>query len=298
MSEITNGDNESPAAREWVMSRDWDGHLAPPELIGRFELLVVGGSQFARFLNRVNTNSGSVVFPRVAPVGSGWVQEGERIPTANLNDSTYRVAAAKLAVLVDITSEMLADSAVSIAEQIADVLRQTMSFQLDQSLLYGSGEDGEPSGLVDAITAPPIPLDPDLRASTVEAWGQLLGLGANVDALRLFCHPSVLSTEWRRYAADSGLPAHQDSPSAVELTLGPGVPVTPTPALDPSDALLVDTSRVHLITRSDFTIEASDSARWEFDVVSYRIKGRWTIAAPHIDASVRRLTAEETSSLG
>jgi HK97 family phage major capsid protein len=204
----------------------------------------------------------------------------------NMGDASVVVASAKLAGLVELSNEMVADAAINLTAALTGVLRDTFSADLDRGVLYGDAPP-EPIGVYP--TAPAAAGGPDLRSAAITAWSELVAAGARADQVVVFAHPATVGTEWARVADTSGMPLHGDSATG-DLTLGPGITVVPVPVMQPADVLAVDVSAVYLVVRQDFTVDLSPDAGFERDVATLRIKGRFAVAAPAPDKSLRKVT--------
>ena len=65
----------------------------------------------------------------------------------SLNDRAEVVAVAKLAGLLDVSNEMISDAAINLTAQFTTLLRDSLSRQLDDGLLFGGGPPA-PKGVV------------------------------------------------------------------------------------------------------------------------------------------------------
>jgi hypothetical protein len=68
-----------------------------------------------------------------------------------------------------------------------------------------------------------------------------------------------------------------------------GVTEVGVPELAADDVLALDSTRSFLIMRDDFTIETSSDFAYDRDAVAVRIKGRFAVAVPAVEKSLRRL---------
>lgn len=97
-----------------VGSRSFAGVLVPPDVQQRIISTLIEQAAFANSLTRVPTSSGSVAFPVAGPTGAAWIAELAQIPLMSLNDRADIVAVAKLSGLLDVSNEMVSDSAINI----------------------------------------------------------------------------------------------------------------------------------------------------------------------------------------
>ncbi len=264
-----------------TMRSDFGGVLWPPQLLDYLMNKLLTGSPFADSLTKMPTSNGSVAFPITAPGQGIWLNEGEAIPSVQLNGETDIVGVCKLASLHWVSNEALGDTQFPLAAQIGKVLSDSDGPALDLGLLYGSGAPA-PDGVVakSPLAAP----GADLRESAINAWGELLASGAEPSSVRVFCHPVPLATELARVGTD-GQPIH---PNGGTLTLGP-VTAVPVPSLSVGHVLAVDVSSVYFVVREALSFEMSPygDGAWTHDSQSVRVKLRAAVAAPLPEKSLR-----------
>lgn len=263
------------------------GGVCPPELVAAIASTVTTGAPFASSLAVVDTDRGSVQFPVAGPTGADWVAEGAAVPTINPGDSTITVAACKLGGIVYASSELLSDAAIDVFGLLGATIRDAMSHQLDDGLLHGDGTAPVPLGLLNPANDLASVEGGTLREACIAAWGDLVANGARPDSITAFANPTDAAIELAREAA--GGPIHPDSAASGGFLLGPGVRLVPVNAMDPGEVLVADTSRVYLIRRSDFSVAISRDAvqAFERDQLAMRITGRFNVAAPAPDKSLR-----------
>jgi HK97 family phage major capsid protein len=268
-----------------VTRSDWQGYPFPPDVVSRLVALGLTGAPFALSLTTQPTNRGVVAWPLVDPEGAAWVGEAQQIPTATLNDDVYTVAACKLATGIELSNESVADSSFNLVQAVGNALRASMGPIIDRAFLYGQAAL-EPKGVWHA--APEADDLGDLRASAINAWGELAAAGAQPQNVVVFAHPTAIAAEWRR-TNDNGTPVHDDQATDA-ITLGPGIRVVGVPMLTtPADLLVADVGSVFRVVRDDFSIEGSPFPGWMTDTASLRVKGRLTVAAPTPEKSLRKV---------
>lgn len=249
---------------------------------------LVAGSVFAASLSPIVTDRGGVVIPRLAPAGFAWAAEGITLPTVTLNDSSDVTPVTKLAGTFDLSNESIADTALDIGNLIGRAVQDSMSFDLDRGLLYG--EEGlEPNGVVARAT--PGNSSGSLREGVIRAWASLVDSGAPADRVVAFATAGTLAEELSRETIE-GLPVHPDG----EVPRLGSVMLKMTPAMEPGEILVVDTSHVYTVIRQDFSVEMDRSAGFRSDSTACRIVGRFAVAAPVPSKSLRLLTYEVPGS--
>lgn len=258
-------------------------YLAPPQVADSIAQALVGGSPFADALTPITASSGRFVWPISGPSGAGWTLEGAPIPVVSPGDQVLIVAVAKLAGILYLTNEAIADDTMDLGTLLTQAVTDQMKYQLDDGLLHGDGTLPNPQGILGS--APAAAAGPDLRAAVIGAWGELADEGANVEAIRAFVRGSVASAEMARTTAP-GLPIHPDGPA---LQLGP-VPVVTVPALAAGEVIVADTSRLYLVRRQGFTVASSAHEGFNTDTVAFRVTGRFAIGCPTPQRSIRTAT--------
>ena len=263
-----------------VGSGGFRGVLVPPDVQQRIINTLIEQAAFANSITRLPTSSGSVAFPIAAPSDAGWVAELGKIPLMSLNDRAEIVAVAKLAGLLDVSNEMISDSAISVTAQFTTLLRDSLSKQLDDGLLHGGGPP-EPAGVV--ANAPEVP-GADLLEAVLAARGSINDAGGA--ATTLAASGAVLA------AADG----QRDSTGALMFPNGlsavTGLTHVTVPELDPP--LVFDRNRLYLVLRDDSSVEMSRDYRFEYDATTFRVRARMACACPDPGKSLRKLDVAAT----
>jgi HK97 family phage major capsid protein len=206
-----------------VSTQSFDSYPCPPQVRAEILSLLLSGSCFARRLTPMPTQSGKVVFPVASPSGQAWVAENQPIPTVNLGDDSVVVGTAKLAGLLGLSNESVADASFNLEQAIGNVLKDSLAVDIDSGLIYGDAPP-EPIGVWGA--APAAGAGGDLREAAIVAWGELADAGADPANIVVLAKGSVVATEWARTTAPGGEVVHGDSPGT-DLVLGPGIRVAP-----------------------------------------------------------------------
>jgi HK97 family phage major capsid protein len=256
-------------------SSGFGGHLVPVDVQQRIIALIIEEAAFANSITRLPTSSGSVAFPTARPEGAAWLAELAQIPLMNLNDSAVVVAVAKIAGLIDIANEMLSDASINVTTQVTTLIRDSLSKQLDDGLLFGSGPP-EPVGIV--ATAAEVS-GADLLEAVLTARGSINDAGGAA---------TTLAASGATLAAADGA---RDETGALLFPNGfaavHGLTQVTVPDLSP--ALVYDRARLYLVLRDDPTVEVSADFRWDFDATSLRVKARMAAACPDPAKSLRKL---------
>jgi HK97 family phage major capsid protein len=252
------------------------GTICPPDVQAQILNLLVENAAFAWSLTQLRTQRGSMAFPTAAPSGAAWVGELDKIPLMSLNDDALTVGLAKLAGLVDVSNESVSDSVVNLTAQLTMLLRDSLSKQLDDGLLYGSGPP-EPAGVI--ASAPPAQGATLLEAVAV-AKGGIADAGGT---------PRVLAMSGTGMAA-------ADTATDVNGQLiypggfGPALGLAPVVVPGLTTPLVYDSQRVFCVVNGDLSsVDMSTDFRFEYDATTFRIKSRVTCAVPAPQKSIRKL---------
>jgi HK97 family phage major capsid protein len=258
-----------------IPSSGFQGYLVPVDVQARIISLVIEQAAFANSIARLPTTSGSVAFPTARPTGAAWLAELQQFPLMNLNDDAVVVATAKIGGLVDIANEMLSDASINVTAQVTTIIRDSLSRQLDDGLLFGSGPP-EPVGIV--ATASEVE-GIDLLAAVLRARGSINDAGGTATTLAASGAMLAAADDQRTTTGELMFP---NGLAAVTGLTHVTVPELATP-------LVYDKARLHLVLRDDPTVEASTDFRWDYDATSLRVKARMAAACPAPEKSLRKL---------
>jgi HK97 family phage major capsid protein len=255
------------------------GGITPPEILGQVLNALLGGAPFADSLTRMLAGANSVTFPVASPTGMDWIHEGQPLPTVNLGDTAYNVVPRKLAGTFGLSNELLADETISAFDLLGTAVRDASGPVLDDGLLHGDGDPG-PVGVVGLA---PASTGTTLREAAITATADIGNDGGTANVLAL--NPTDIAAESARADAN-GRPLYENG----FTTLGT-LSVVAVPKLAAGTEMLVyDATRLYLLVRNDFLVEASPDAGFTSDLTIARIKGRFAAAVPTVNKSIRKLT--------
>ena len=193
----------------------------------------------------------------------------------SLNDRAEIVAVAKLAGLLDVSNEMISDASINVSAQFTTLLRDSLSKQLDDGLLFGSGPP-EPKGVV--ATADEVP-GADLLEAVLAARGSIADAGGT--ATTLAASGAVLAAADGARDGQGALMFPNGFDAVTGLTRVT-VPQLPVP-------LVYDRTRLYLVLRDDSSVEMSRDFRFEFDATTFRVRARMACACPDPNKGLRQL---------
>lgn len=229
----------------------------------------------------IRTGRASVAFPNADFSGAEWVAELGTIPAMDMDDSAPVVAPAKLAGRFMISSESVDDADFPVAQFTRAAINRTVVRKAAHDVLYGEVSPG-PAGVftdlevIDAST---------LRAgvtSAVAAIARNYGQATTV----------VVSPERWQEEIDRRESLSVPSASADGLFADLGLVTRISPALEETDALVLDSRTCYKIIRRDVKIEMSAVAAeaWNSDGVAVRVIARLAAAIPRPLESARSIT--------
>jgi HK97 family phage major capsid protein len=239
--------------------------------------LLISGSPFANSLTRQPTNRSQIGWPTVAPTGAGWVKELDPIPAVDLNDEGYVVAVCKLAGIVDLSNESVGDASFNLTASLGQVLQDSLSHDLDNGLLHGSGTPPEPVGVIGVAAST---TGASLYAAAMKARGEVGDAGGTADTV------AASGAAFATADSTTGTTGELVYPNGVAAALG--LSAVTVPGL--TTPLVYDSTRCYLVVRNDVMVEFSRDWHFALDATSMRIKGRFAAAIPAPAKSIRKLT--------
>jgi HK97 family phage major capsid protein len=257
------------------------GHAVPADVIARIINLVIGGAPFADSLTRQQTNRSAIAWPTAKPSGFSWLRELEQFPTINVGDDAYVVAVAKIGGIVDLSNEAWADNAINLSNELAVILRDSLSRDLDLGLLNGAG----PPAPVGVLGVAAEAAGADLHEAVNVARGEIGDAGGTPDTLAI----SATALAEADATRDGNGQLVYAAGFASAVSLAPVVvPGLPTP-------LVYDAGRCYLVVRDDAAVDISRDYHFEFDATSLRIKARVAAAIPDPAKAIRKLAVGDDS---
>lgn len=260
-----------------VTTRDFGAVFAPPQVIAQIVSLMLAGSPFAASLTLLPTRRGEVAFPTAQPDRPAWLGELAPIPVVGLNGEAYVVGVAKLASLVALSNELVADADANLVGEVGKLLSDSAGPELDRGLLYGEGAP-EPDGVVAAAT---VSAGVDLAAAITAAVGDAGDAGGTIDSLA--ARPSVFAQA--RNERDATGPRLW--PEGIGAAFG--LKEVPVPSLEAGDVLAYDSAKCYLVQREGFQVAVSADLLFANDAAAVRCTGRFGCGVPDPARSLRRL---------
>jgi HK97 family phage major capsid protein len=258
-----------------VHTGSFQGYPFPPDVVDQIINLLIGGAPFADSLRRQPTGRSSIAFPTAKPTNWAWLDELQPFPTVALDDDAYVVAVAKIGGIVDMSNESVSDSSINLSNNLATVLHDSLSRDLDLGLLNGSGPP-EPVGVLGIA---PAVSGTDLLAAVAAARGQIADAGGTPDTLAI------------GGAALADADTSRDSNGQLVFPAGFAAAAGLAPVVVPelADPLVYDAQRCFLAVRDDAAVDMSRDWHFNLDATSVRVKARVAVAIPDVPKSIRKL---------
>ena len=267
-----------------VHTGSFGGYPFPAEVVSRIIDLLISGAVFAPSLTRQGTVRSTVAWPTAKPTGWAWLEELQPFPTIDVADDAYVVAVAKLGGIVDLSNEGFTDSSINMSAQLGDLLRDSLSRDLDIGLLTGGG----PPAPVGVVGVAPEVEAADLHQAVTTARGQIGDQGGTANTLAAL--PSVLAAaDAQRSEGDTGVLVYPNGFAASLGLRAVGVPGITAP-------LVYDSRRTFLVVRDDATVDASRDWHFDRDAYSIRVKARIAAAIPDVPKAIRKLKVTPAGS--
>ncbi|MGD9956969.1 MAG: phage major capsid protein [Candidatus Nanopelagicales bacterium] len=256
-----------------VTTSSFDGIWFPTDIVQRIMNEALDGTPLFDNVTRQRTSRATVSFPTADPTGFDWRGEYGEIPTVSPGDGSAVYAPAKIAGIIEMTNEAIADADGDPVGALTLAIRDSMVAKAERVCLYAPDvpNAAAPDPVVPALGSPVG--GANLRESVIDALAEMYGAGGQPNVL--FTSADLFAEELKRRESLAGA-----IPGAGDPFGDLGVKTVVVPNLDPEDAILADSRRVYAVWRGDPTIEVSDSAAWSRDSVSFRIKARLVLAIP------------------
>lgn len=244
----------------------------------------------------LDTVNHSLIVPKIADSATvGPVGENNEIDSSDPTIDGIILTPRKFAALVRASNESLDDSTPQLRVVIADDLIRTMAGYLDQQMLFGTGDNGELTGLanIDGIQSDAVDGVPTLdhfadAIAALEAANGDPRRAAFFVAPRTWATLRTIKTTTDEYVLSAGDPTLATRPSIFGVPVYPSshVPVDQGDGGDESTAILADMSQVIVARRKDVEIMFDASRYFEWDQTAIRVVSRVDMAVGNPEAVV------------
>ena len=260
-----------------ITGESFAGVPFPADVQARIINLLIDSAPFAASLTRQGTNRSAVAWPTAKPSNAAWLRELEPFPEANMGDDAYVVGVCKLGQVLDLSNESVSDASINLTGELARLLRDGLSRDLDLGLLLGRGAAShEPIGVVGVAQEAG---GEDLLTAVTVARGQIGDAGGGADTI------AWSATGLAEADADRDSNGQLVYPNGFARTVGLNPVVVPQLATP----LVFDKSRCFLVVRNDVAVDVSRDWHFHMDATSLRVKGRFAAAIPDRNKAIRKL---------
>lgn len=225
------------------------------------------------------TGSNRVSFNRAvgfSPAAAAQEYEGAAKAEQTLTPELVEAPVSTVATYI-VLSRQVADDEIGLSLAIENMLRHTVLAKAESEVLNGTGLDGRMRGiLTDAGLYVPSTTTVEDMLSEAKAEMESDGYFADLAVV----HPRVWGRIQRRKATGGSENYLIGSPAAPIPPALWGMRVIVTPAIDETEALLVDSRYTVLLDRQSVTAELfpQDSDNVRRNLVTLRVEGRWGVA--------------------
>ncbi|MEI7831796.1 MAG: phage major capsid protein [bacterium] len=220
-----------------------------------------------RLAQVIPMSSLTLSLPRlVSGVAAQWVAEGDNTDVDAPTFDSLLLTAHKLAVLVPVTEELIADANSGIAGVVAQLLADSFAAKEDMAFL-GFDTGGPITGIYQGLTVPKTPSTGDIVADTAAALAAIEGAGYS--ATGFVTNPSVKSLlraakdgDGRFIFSPSDSSGTPDMLWGLPVIFSRQVPVTLGTGSDKTAILAGDWKQFIIGDRRDFTLSRSGDAAY------------------------------------
>ena len=258
-----------------ITGESFAGVPFPADVQRRIINLLIDSAPFAASLTRQPTDRSAVAWPTSKPSNAAWLRELQPFPEANMGDDAYVVGVAKLGQVLDMSNESVGDSSINLSEELARLLRDGLSRDLDLGLLLGGGPPA-PVGVVGVAAEA---AGEDLLTAVTVARGQIGDAGGAADTIAWSATGLAEADATRD---DNGQLVY---PGGFARAIGLNPVVVPQLATP----LVYSKSRCFLVVRNDVAVDMSRDWHFHLERLSLRVKGRFAAAIPDPNKAIRKL---------
>jgi HK97 family phage major capsid protein len=294
-------------ARALVGGSGSGSYVVPDDYLGTvWDRLAESSVAIASGMTVIDTDSDTLHVPKLtADASAAWTAEGGTITAADPTLSEEVATPRKLAALVQLSNEVIADSNPAILDVVSANLIRSLGLKLDLGIFEGSGTPPEITGMGNVSNISEIEMAANGAAFTdLDQFAQAIGTLAENDATAtaIVMPPRTWSDllELKEQTTGSNKPLLQQSAGSgsqgVERRLY-GIPVwlTSQLAIDESQGTASDASSVYVyeaaesivVRRSGIRVEVDRSRLFNTDQSEVRAISRFDLVVPNPKSIVR-----------
>ncbi len=294
-------------ARALVGASGSGSYVVPDAYLGTvWDRLAESSVAIASGMTVIDTDSDTLHVPKLtADASAAWTAEGGTITPADPTLSEEVATPRKLAALVQLSNEVIADSNPAILDVVSANLIMALGLKLDLGIFEGSGTPPEITGLGNVSNISEISMGTNGAAFTdLDPFAQAIGTLAenNATATAIVMPPRTWSDllELKEQTTGSNKPLLQQSAGSgsqgVERRLY-GIPVwltsqlsiaeTQGTASDASSVYAYEAAESIVVRRSDIRVEVDRSRLFNTDQSEVRAISRFDLVVPNPKSIVR-----------
>jgi HK97 family phage major capsid protein len=237
----------------------------------------------------ISTDTHTTRFPVViSDASSGWTPEGHEIDVSDPSINEIECTPKKLAALVVVSNELLADSNPNAATVVGESIVRDLARKVDRAFFDATTADG-PDGLESLVDAQEVNAGAgftDLDAFS-EALSKLDQVDSSLDRAWVMHPATMLELSQIKLGSDFNAPLLGPDASSPTKRAILGVPSFWEPTIPEGRVWLVPKAKSYVVMRTDTTVVADTSAFFSSDRVGIRASLRVGYAFPHEQALVR-----------
>ena len=225
-----------------------------------------------------------------------WVGENEQIPEVDADFGEIVLLPSTIKSLKSLTrfsNELARQSVIALDAALQARMVKDVASTLDSAFIAGDGKaDGTtagtaPLGLVNQSGVQTVASAPDNLDAIVDAWGALLGVGANVRAAKWLINPTDFVT-LRKIKQSTGSNGYVLTPDPTQDGVFRlfGAPVSVSKHVPAGTSALVDFSQIAVARDQAPSVKILDQTFGDYDQMAIRVTARYDAAPLNPEAVV------------
>jgi HK97 family phage major capsid protein len=272
-----------------------------------FDLLAAKSVALRSGIRRIMTDRDTVIVPRLsADAATGWVSEAATISEASPTADQVTAVPRKLAGLIQLSNELIADADPNILEVAGQSIVRSIGLKLDNGIYEGSGSPPQITGLKNVAGINTVSMGTNgLTPVNLDAYADAIATleSFNSEASVIVMHPRSWQTLIKikeitgsvkpllQESAGAGTAGIQRSLYGVPVLLSSQFSITETQgtSTDCSSAYVYEASQLVLVARQQASVRLDQSRLFNSDQSELRCTARFDLVVPNVKAVVRIL---------
>lgn len=239
-----------------------------------------------------DTDGSTVRVPKLSSMGApSWHGENEQITEVDADFGEVVLLPSTMKSVKSLTrfsNELARQSVVSLDSALQARMVKDVAAKLDAAFIAGSDTTGAtPLGLVNYAGVQTIDAAPTGLDAIIDAWGALVGVGANTAASRWLMNPADF-VALRKIKTGTGANGYvlTPDPTADGVFRLFGAPVSVSTHVPAGTAALADFSQIAVARDSAPSVKILDQTYGDFDQMAIRVTARFDAAPLNAEAVV------------